>query len=352
MAVAVAILWATLALQPAQAPANAQISGRVVASGSGAPIEGAQVMLVPIRRANPTGATPTFPAGMPPQRATDPDGKFIFEHVIPGEYRLNVNKSGFITVPIPGPGGAPPPTFTLEAGQVLDAGVIALTKGGVIAGRVLDPSGEPVANARVVAMRRPPRPIPNMTFIQAGQPGQTNDLGEFRVFGLPTGEYIVVAAQNNVGGATSAKTVLAPTYFPATPDQSAATPVNVTAPEPVNGLEIHLISVPAYEVSGFVVDANGEPVPNAMVMLMPSARPPMIIGGPFGNGRTGPKGGFTLTGVPAGTYRATASQIVATPTGSTTTFGFSSGPGMPPAGTEVTVTDANVSGVRVVVTPR
>jgi protocatechuate 3,4-dioxygenase beta subunit len=346
-----ALLWAALALSPAQ-DANARVVGRVVAAGSNTPIEGAQVTLIPIRRANPTGATPSFPPGMPPQRTTDADGNFIFEHIIPGEYRLSVSKSGYVTVPVMGPGSEPPPTIQLGAGQEVNAGGIALSRGGVIAGRVLDPAGEPVANARVSALRRAPRPIPNMPFVPMGQAGLTNDLGEFRVFGLPTGEYLILATQMNIGAASSAKTVLAATYFPATTDQSAATPVNVTAPDAVNGLEIHLASVPAYEVSGFVVDANGEPVPNAMVMLMPSNRSPMMVGGPFGNGRTGPKGGFTLSGVPAGTYRATASQIVVTPGGSSTFFGFNSGPGMPPAGTEFTVTDANVTGVRVVVSPR
>lgn len=351
MTVAVAILWGTLALQPAQAAANASVTGRVVAAGAATPLEGAQVMLMPMRRANPTGTTPAFPPGMPPQRTTDADGKFAFEHIIPGEYRINVLKAGYVFDLMLTAAGVPQrPPIQVAGGQALDLGDVALTRGGVIAGRVLDPSGEPVANARVSAMRRVSIPASNLAYVPTGQPSQTNDLGEFRVFGLASGEYIVAAAPTAMASASTASTVLTTTFFPSATDQASATTVAVTAPDSVNGIEIHLTSVPAHKVSGVVVDENGAPVADAIVMLMPGGRGP-IMPGPSGNVRTGPNGGFILGGVAAGIYRATASQMLPNGRGGgTASFAFMSGPGQ--AGTEVVVNDADVSGVRIVIQAR
>ena len=342
---------ASLAAQsPQPSPAYARVTGRIVAAASSTPIEGAQVMLVPIRRANPTGATPAFPPGMPPQRTTDADGTFAFERIIPGEYRLNVTKAGFVSdMPMLGAAAARPP-LQLAAGAVVNIGDIALSRGGVIAGRVLDPSGEPVANARVSALRRLPNASPEMGLMPLGTPAQTNDLGEFRVFFLPTGDYAIAATQMTAAGTSMPKTVLTTTFFPSTTNDADATMIAVSAPNTVNGIELRLASVPAFRVSGVVVDESGAPVANAMVMLLPSGRRPMF-GSPTGNVRTGPNGGFVLGGVPPGTYRAQASPMITSANGGGATFSFNSGPGGAP-GADIVVTDADVGGVRVVIQAR
>ncbi len=261
-----------------------------------------------------------------------------------------MTKVGFVPDSIAASGMPQRPPIQLAGGQQLDLGDIALARGGVIAGRVLDPSGDPVGNARVVALRHLPQGTStNLAFAPAGPSAQTNDLGEFRVFGLASGEYIVAASLSGINAASTAKTVLTTTYFPSTPDQNSATTVTVTAPDAVNGLEIRLASVPAFRVTGVVVDANGAPVAGAMIMLMPASRLPVIMG-PTGNIRSGPNGGFVVGGVPAGTYRAQASPMIPNGRGGVS-FSFSSAPGMP-QGSEVVVTDADVSGVRIVIQAR
>jgi hypothetical protein len=88
-----------------------------------------------------------------------------------------------------------------------------------------------------------------------------------------------------------------------------------------------------------------------MVMLMPSGRRPMLASS-TGTVRTGPNGGFVLGGVAPGTYRAQASQIVTSANGGGATFSFGSSVGAPLPGTEFVVTDADVTGVRVVIQAR
>ena len=64
-----------------------------------------------------------------------------------------------------------------------------LSRGGVIVGRVVDELGEPMAEVFVQAMRfvstsGAPRLVP------MGRNASTDDLGQFRLYGLPPGEYI------------------------------------------------------------------------------------------------------------------------------------------------------------------
>ena len=67
----------------------------------------------------------------------------------------------------------------------------------MLAGRVVDELGEAVAEAEVTAMR--------MQFtngkrrlVPSGRNGTTNDLGQFRIYGLPPGEYYVSATLRNM----------------------------------------------------------------------------------------------------------------------------------------------------------
>src|SRR2546428_3324815 len=212
-------LLVALTLSQATAPAAAgRISGRVTAEGANTAIASARVMLLPAGR-------PTGPFGMPPQVLTDQNGRFVFEQVAAGNYRVEVQKAGFVALSNP---PQPPPTITVAAGQSLDNVDFRLQRGGAITGRVLDANGEPMPDARIVPMRRAQSSAPGSRFrpapMQSGQ--QTNDLGEFRVSGLGPGEYLIAAMPSGVspfGGpavaptaAGMARTTTATTFYPGT----------------------------------------------------------------------------------------------------------------------------------------
>jgi protocatechuate 3,4-dioxygenase beta subunit len=377
----VGLLLALSMDQTAAPAATGRISGRVTAEGTNAPIAGARVMVFPMMR---RGTPPTGPMAMPPQGATDQDGRFVLNGLAPGEYRIDVQKSGFAPLVDP---AARPGTYTVAAGQALDNVSIVLQKGAVISGKVLDQKGEPVTDAHVMALRRitlpgastaAPRVIP--TPMQGSQ--MTNDIGEYRVAGLAPGEYFIAASPRGMGfggpgaAATTDKGGGAPTttttYYPGTADQAGAQAITVAAGAEVSNIVFTLQSVPAYRVSGIVVDENGAPIAHAMVMLMNDPRSGMMMFmGPGGNAQAGDDGRFSIGDVTPGAYRLNASvpmmmtsgggigasSVAVTGGGSFSSWSVATSDGVtttrtintaPPQPQEVVVTDADVRGVRVV----
>ena len=348
------LVASSLAAQDAT-PAFGRITGRVVVSGTGAPIAGAQVTLVPIGPVTRPSGVPAL-GGPPPQRVSDEDGRFVFASVFPGQYRVNVSKVGFAASTPAVPFGARRPPTVVTAGGVVDVGDLALERGGIVTGRVLGADGEPVPDAHVRAMRRVPNPEgrPRMpAALPTGPIAPTNDLGEFRLFGLAAGEYVIAAAPPFAGGAlaTSSRTVQTTKYFPSATDISGATSVAVTASAETNGIEIRLARVPAFRVSGVVVDPSGQPIAGAMVTLMHTT--PSAPGGPRGSVRTRQDGQFLINGVVAGAYRAVAA--IPTQTFDSVNGSISGGfwvSSNDPNAIDVFVGDADVSGVRIVIQAR
>jgi carboxypeptidase family protein len=368
--IASVILVGTLvASQPAQAVTQmSRVSGQVIEDGTDTPVADAHVFVVlDDERAAPHGSLP--------EALSDRDGRYQFDTLTPGRYHIAAQKDGF----------APPmdpstmQIFDVAAGQVLDGLTVFLRRGGAFAGRVLDPQRQPIANVGVTALlKRLNRNDQPAGVASSGPPllmpsgqGQTNDLGEFRIFGLWPGEYVIVAtAQSKFGAATqpAAATTTTATYFPGTADVFAAQPVAVQSDETVSDLIIPLVSVAAFKVSGVVVDAGGAPVANAMVMLMGGQRGidlllSLVVGPPLMS-QSDAEGRFTLGDVPAGAYTLRADAGIGAGIGAfgfTDTFGIDVDgtprgdpsrpkPAREPGTIEVTVDNADVSDLRIVVT--
>jgi hypothetical protein len=353
----VGLVLAISVSQAAPAATTGGIAGRVTVAGSNTAIAGARVMLMPAGR-------PSGPIGVPPQTTTDQDGRFVFDGLAPGNYRLDVQKTGF--APLSGP-GTPPRLIQVAAGQIVDGVSLQLQRGGVIAGKVFDPSGEPLTDARIMAMRRmgtPTGAAPRFIPAPMQGPQQTNDLGEFRVSGLAPGEYYVAAIPGGAlafgGPATApassgnAPTALTTTFYPGTTDPASGQSIAVTPGAEVN-IVITMQSAPAFRVSGLVVDPDGTPVARAMVMMMGDPRSGLVMG-PIGTAQTQEDGRFVIGNIPSGSYRLTATVPITTlnaaggggVSGGTFTTFSSSGGGieLPPP---VVVADSDVGGVRLVV---
>jgi hypothetical protein len=193
-------------------------------------------------------------------------------------------------------------------GEVLERVVVALPRGSVISGRITDEFGDPIANANVSAIRYGYAGGTRRTLPAGGQGTRdtTDDLGQFRLFGLMPGDYYVTAAlRMNDEGVTDPGadiTGFAPTYFPGVSSLGDAQRVTVGLGQEMN-VAFGLVAAKLVRVSGSVMNSNGMPA-GGMVMLLPAdmrnAVSNLMTQG--GGGRLDNNGRFRLTNVAPGSY--------------------------------------------------
>src|SRR5439155_1673165 len=94
--------------------------------------------------------------------------------------------------------------------------------------------------------------------IPAGSAAQTNDLGEFRLFGLAPGEvYVHATSRSGFGHSASPRpTVPLATYFPGTADVVGAMPITLAAGQTSADITRRIVSAPEVQVSGVVSTAT------------------------------------------------------------------------------------------------
>jgi hypothetical protein len=160
------------------------VSGMVGRSADGSPLNDATLWL-------------TSADGQQPLKAatTTADGRFELKNILAGQYHLSAQRDGYISMQYgqkrAGDTGS---LLTLKPGQKVVDLVFRLAKAGVIAGRVFDEDGAPLQSMRIKASRE--------TFsggkkvFEQTQQRESNDLGEFRLFGLRPGRYLVSATPN------------------------------------------------------------------------------------------------------------------------------------------------------------
>jgi carboxypeptidase family protein len=240
----------------AQTPSRvdaAAIHGRVVADDTGQPLRNAHIAL-------------EADAGVEPVLA-DAEGRFTIAAPT-GSRRLTVAKSGYAKADV----------------MPADGVEIRLARGGVITGRVVDDRGSPAPFVGVTAevLQRNGRVAPERAAI-----AETDDRGEYRLYGLAAGDYAVsaggvrIATGGGIGGQPGA-----PIYYAGVPVLRQAQPVHVAAGDEVGGIDLTLryIADRPRNASGLIVSSASVRAPTA---------PPASEPGPPGTVRgrvTGPDG--------------------------------------------------------------
>jgi hypothetical protein len=126
----------------------------------------------------------------------------------------------------------------------------------------------------------------------------TDDLGGFRVYGLPPGDYYVAASLRVAPIDSVVETTYAPTYFPGTPDLADAQRLKLGLGAEITAT-FPLTPVRPARVSGVVLNAAGSPG-DAFLSLESEATE---FGTPIGmGGVTRADGTFTLADVAPGRY--------------------------------------------------
>jgi hypothetical protein len=292
--------------RPPSAPDDlCTIQGQVFNAATGDPVKKANLNL---QRTDMTTEYNSMPVSY--TTVTDASGKFAMKDIEAGKYRLLVNRNGFITTSYGarGPNRAGT-TLTLLKGQHLSEITFRLTPHGIVTGRITDDEGEPLSYVSVQLLTwRYQQGRRQLSY--GGGGGSTNDLGEYRIFGVPPGKYYLTATYRNQSyGVAQDRSATpepeddyVPTYFPGTTDVSTAAQVAVPPGGHIQGMDLKLNKFHTVHVRGHV----NYTIPGrqrVMVYLMPKNT---MMGMGFRPNQTDAKGDFDIRGASPGSYAVTA----------------------------------------------
>jgi hypothetical protein len=295
---------------------------------------------------------------------TDDSGAFAFMSLPADRYSLSVSKAGYVPMNYGSKrsGGSGTPIVVIADQRATVA--MRLVRGGVISGTVRDGLGRPLPDVTVTAFRyvmsfeTGERTLQNLTVGSAGQmvsnfapdafPGtaMTDDRGDYRIYGLAPGEYIVSAsvrspmasslsstdvhqvtaadvqrAQQLLRGSNlgptgeapsgnqriqgSSRVDYVPVYHPGATAREEAATITLGPSEERQGVDVLIRLVRTASVSGVITSPNGAPIYNAQVSVMdPVASNTRVLR----TTRSNEDGEFVIPGVPPGRYQVQASS--------------------------------------------
>ena len=270
---------------------------------------------------------------------TDDRGRYAIPSLPAGRFYLVVEKGGWVPL-------------RYGAQSTYDAGVpvavaegqpttinMKLTRGAVIAGRVTDEHGQPQPGVRPVLLEY--RTVSGQrrlvqNFLSGTALAQTDDLGEYRLYGIPAGSYVValrpgfqvptgaalrVATDEEIAWARqqgsfnlsttgtgpsappAGQTVtLAPVYHPGVTDASAAVTISVTAGEQRTGVDFVTTYVPTAQVRGVVLRPDGQPAAGARLTIARARAAMSPLDTLSVSATADAKGAFTFASVASGDF--------------------------------------------------
>ena len=340
---------ALLALATVQNPPPRDAAGEKPPPGTGA-ISG----VVTIAGADETparSARVTLSGPVSQTTTTDERGRFLFRALPPGRYTVRARKPAYLTAAYGARWyGEEPTPIPLGDGETSEP-ALRLVRGGVVTGTVRDEHGRPMPGVPVSVLRfaydyatgeRTLRPYGD------GGNRRTDDRGEYRIWALPPGEYVVVAAPSFVQSAfnasdfeiqtadqidrllasaragtpivapppgreprpTGALANFAPIFHPGVTELSLASRIRLGAGEERAGVDIALRLVRTARIRGTVTLPAGVPAQAVTIELSAAGADGLMLAGTAAS-RTKtrsarPDGAFEIADVAPGTYRVMA----------------------------------------------
>ena len=273
------------------------IEGTVLDAANGTPIAGAEIGIVNNEETASSALVVT----------TDRNGYYAAEGIESGRYTLVATRRGYV----PQTYGQKNRnrsgiTLVLQSGMRLHGIDFQLVQTGVIAGRVLDEGGVPMAAATVQALT--PRYVEGeLRLIGGVEPTKTNDLGEYRIYGLaPDRYYVGVSGQDpdqsvfaRPAGAPPDERYL-PTLYPKGADIEHASVINLPPGGEMRGMDIVVAKSRTRHVRGSIA-GYGPDYRHTRVQLK-AAGVVWEIGVRGADIAPGVRGNFDFGGVTPGSY--------------------------------------------------
>jgi hypothetical protein len=235
---------------------------------------------------------------------TDEDGRYELGELPAGEYRVTAAKLGYNTVRY----GQRTDSDRAMPVDVADSQVrtridLVLPRSSNVMGRVMDEFGDPVENVAVTLSqikfqggRR------RLVGVSAMSGRTTDDLGRYRIYAVPAGEYVVNASVGQVVAfqPSTGLSGYAPTYFPSTTNPREAQLISVPRTQDVTSVDFVLVPTPTATISGRKLGTDGQPFGGSLT-LTPSQRSGAIVTPPAG-ARIYDDGRFEFPNVAPGDY--------------------------------------------------
>lgn len=245
--------------QAAKPAPTAVIRGRITTHPDGKPIARARVMLT---RPDRSYAWVTI---------TGADGRYEIAQLEGFDnYMISASKTGYAPR-VWGEKQLPevPTPIRLADGQALDNIDVALAEQLWVSGRILDTDGTPFAGAVVSALR--PVFVGDRREMVTVAEIITNDKGEYRLFGLPAGQYYISAVDPAFlsTGDHQGPLVYAATFYPGVASPEGATRITLEPGQPRDNIDFPLAIILPARVTGKLTSYDNQPLISGAVVMSP-----------------------------------------------------------------------------------
>ncbi len=244
----------------AELPRTSSISGQVMNAVSNEPVRHAQVMLLNLASGD----------AIPYTTETDATGAFRLAHIEAGDYRLSVLRHGFL--PADGYSGGTGKIVSIKPRAETSNVVVPISPASVITGRVFAPDGGPACDMRVYAIQlgysRGQRQL------RVTATAKTDDTGQYRLYGLPQGNYYVQAsaqqsAETNLHAAhNGSRRQYVSSFYPHAGDVFSAAKIGVPAGNQVAGIDIWTETRQRVTIRGRVVNSGASRISRETVVSL------------------------------------------------------------------------------------
>jgi hypothetical protein len=182
--------------------------------------------------------------------------------------------------------------------QTVERVDFSLPRSSVVTGQIVDEFGEPMSDVQI-AVQRYQFELGQRRLVPTGQIS-TDDMGQFRLFGIPPGRYYLSATWRNPNLMANSedRTTYPPMYFPGTENPAQAQHITLAVGQEVTDLVMALKPIRAARVSGSATKADGRPM-TGTIMVMSTAGYGFTMSS---GGAIRPDGTFAVSGLAPGEY--------------------------------------------------